>query len=68
MIIGKKQWLDVHELKEGSNGLMMLIKSTSATSYKNLVDLLDETIINDVRKYALVKMDAEEAEWLKRQQ
>jgi len=47
---------------------MMLIKSTSATSYKNLVDLLDETIINDVRKYALVKMDVEEAAWLKRNQ
>jgi len=68
VILEKKQWLDQHEPREGSNGLMMLIKSTSATSYKNLVDLLDETIINDVRKYALVKMDVEEAAWLKRNQ
>jgi len=68
VIIEKKQWLATHELKEGSNGLMMLIKSTSETSYKALVDVLDETMINDVRKYALVKMDDEETAWLKRQQ
>ena len=68
VIIEKKQWLTAHELKEGSNGLMMLIKSTPETSYKALVDVLDETLINDVRKYALVKMDAEEAAWIKRQQ
>jgi len=68
VIIEKKQCLATHELKEGSNGLMMLVKSTSETSYKNLVDVLDETMINDVRKDALVKMDIEEAAWIKRQQ
>lgn len=68
VIIEKKQWLATHELKEGSNGLMMLVKSTSETSYKNLVDVLDETMINDVRKDAGVKMDIEEAAWIKRQQ
>ena len=68
VIVEKKQWLAAHELKEGSNALMMLIKSTAATSYKNLVDALDETMINDVRKYALVKMDVEEAAWIKKQQ
>ena len=47
---------------------MMLIKSTSETLYKALVDVLDETMINDVRKYALVKMDDEETRWLKGQQ
>jgi len=68
IIVEKKQWLAEHELKEGSNGLMMLIKSTAETSYKNLVDALDETMINDVRKYALMKMDVEEAAWIKKQQ
>lgn len=68
VIIAKKQWLAVHELKEGSNGLMMLTKSTPETSYKNLVDVLDDTMINDVRKYALVRMEVEEAAWIKKQQ
>jgi biopolymer transport protein ExbD len=68
VIIEKKQWLAAHEPKEGSNGLMILIKSTSETSYRALVDVLDETMINDVRKYALVKMDDEETRWLKGQQ
>ena len=38
------------------------------TFVQNLVNVLDETMINDVRKYAMVKMDDEEAAWIKRQQ
>jgi biopolymer transport protein ExbD len=68
VIIEKKQWLDTNEKKEGRNGLMMLIKSTEETPYKNVIDALDETMINDVRKYALVKMETEEATWIKEQQ
>jgi biopolymer transport protein ExbD len=68
VIMEKKNWLDVHDSKEGHNGLMMLIKSTGETPYKNIVDALDETMINDVRKYALVKMEAEESAWLKERQ
>lgn len=68
VIIEKRQWLDAHDLKEGRNGLMMLIKSTEETPYKNVIDVLDETLINDVKKYALVKMETEEADWIKDQQ
>jgi biopolymer transport protein ExbD len=68
VIIEKKQWLDTNEKKEGRNGLMMLIKSTGETSYKSVIDVLDETMINDVRKYALVKIQAEEAAWIQDQQ
>jgi len=68
VIIEKKQWLDLHDSKEGHNGLMMLIKSTEETPYKNLVDVLDETMIGDIRKYALVKMEPEETAWIKKQQ
>ena len=68
VIMEKKDWLEKHDSKEGRNGLMMLIKSTKETSYKNLVDALDEAMINDVRKYALVKMEAKEAAWIKEQQ
>ncbi|MEP7373876.1 MAG: biopolymer transporter ExbD [Chitinophagaceae bacterium] len=65
VIIEKKEWLDAHDSKEGRNGLMMLIKSTQETPYKNVIDVLDETMINDVRKYALVKMEVDEAAWIK---
>ena len=68
VIIEKKRWLDTNDKKEGRNGLMMLIKSTEETPYKNVIDALDETMINDVRKYALVKMETEEATWIKEQQ
>jgi len=68
VIIGKKQWLDKNDKKEGRNGLMMLIKSTGETPYKNVIDALDETMINDIRKYALVKMEKEEVVWLKGRQ
>ena len=51
--------------KEGRDGLMLLIKPTSETNYHTLVDLLDEVIINDVKKYAVVKPDESEMKWLK---
>ena len=38
----------------GRKGLMLLIKPTSASNYKNVVDALDEAVINDVRKYAIL--------------
>jgi len=45
---------------EGRKGLMLLIKPTGAASYKNLVDALDEALINDVKKYAIVEPAKEE--------
>ena len=67
VIMEKKQWLDAHDSKEGRNGLMMLIKSTEETPYKSLVDVFYETMINDVRKYTFMKMEVEEAAWIKEQ-
>lgn len=63
-IIRRQQWLDAKHTKEGRNGLMLLIKAGPGTSYKNLVDVLDEVSINDVKKYAVVKMTAEEKAWI----
>ena len=45
--------------------LMLLIKSTHDASYKNVVDILDEVLINDVKKYAIAKTDAAELAWIK---
>lgn len=46
--------------KEKRNGLMLLIKPLPGASYANVVDLLDEAVIDDVKKYALVKISLEE--------
>jgi biopolymer transport protein ExbD len=45
---------------DGRKGLMLLIKPTSGSVYKNVIDALDEAVINDVRKYAIVEPTNEE--------
>ncbi len=67
-IIEKKQrQLDViAKDKEGRNGLMLLIKPGSNASYKSIIDVLDETAISMVKKYALVKLSEAEANWLEK--
>jgi len=60
----RQQWLDVHPGKEGRDGLMVLVKSSPDASYKQVVDVLDEMSINQVKKYAVVKPELSEQEWL----
>lgn len=66
VITAKQKWLDIYNKQEGRNGLMLLVKPASGASYKNIVDVLDEVSINQVKKYALMKPTAEETEWLQR--
>lgn len=67
IIIHKQQALDANpDLKEGRKGLMLLIKPTERATYKNLVDVLDETYINSVKNFAVVKISASERTWLDR--
>lgn len=66
-IIDKKKGLGVSGSKEGADGLMVLVKADENANYYSLIDLLDEMLINDVKKYAIVKMEAEEAAWIKDQ-
>jgi biopolymer transport protein ExbD len=49
---------------EGRNGLMLLIKPGPEASYSNVINMLDEALINDIKKYAIVKLTDEEARWL----
>ena len=49
----------------GRKGLMLLIKPTSGSVYKNVIDALDEAVINDVRKYAIVEPANEEIVYIK---
>ncbi len=62
----KQQYLDAHPVKnEKREGLMLLIKPSDVSSYKNVVDALDEALINEVKKYAVVKIDEQERAFLK---
>jgi biopolymer transport protein ExbD len=60
----KQKWLDVHDKKEGRIALMLLIKPTTKASYKTVIDALDETTINAVKKYTILPADTEEKAWL----
>ncbi|MBX9732440.1 MAG: biopolymer transporter ExbD [Chitinophagaceae bacterium] len=43
-------------LANGSNDdMVVLIKPTADATYKNLVDVMDEMLINGIKKYAVVK-------------
>ena len=47
---------------------MLLIKPTSGAVYKNVIDALDEVVINDVKKYAIVEPTDAEINFLKQDQ
>lgn len=55
------------KFKEGRDGLMLLIKPGKSTSYKMLVDILDEATISMVKKYAVVRQTPEETKWLEKE-
>ncbi len=69
IILIKQNGLDkLSPEKEGSSGLMLLIKASPGASYKNLADVLDEIAINRIRKYAIVSLSSEEKNWLLKQE
>ena len=60
----KHTWIDQY-YKGGRKEMMVLIKASSDASYENLVSLLDEMLINQVGKYAIVDISKEEKNLLK---
>jgi hypothetical protein len=44
---------------------MLIIKAGNETSYENLLKILDEIAINQVKKYAVVKITQPEKDFLK---
>ena len=52
--------------KDGRNSLVLIVKATKEASYKNLMDVLDEILINDVRHYAVVDPEPEEIRYLQK--
>ena len=62
----KQQWLDINMAnKEGRDGLMLLIKAANEANYENVLKVLDEIAINQVKKYAIIKLTQEERNFLK---
>lgn len=59
LIRDKQKRLEINK-KEGRNDLIFLIKPTKQSTYRNVVDALDEATINDVKKYMVVEPSAEE--------
>ena len=51
----------------GRKDLMILIKPAANSNYTSIVDVLDEIVINDVKRYALMKITEEEKAFLKKQ-
>jgi biopolymer transport protein ExbD len=49
----------------GKNELMVLIKADDKANYKNVVDIMDEMLINDVARYAMVDITPAEQGLLK---
>ena len=47
------------------NEMMLLIKPSDESTYNNLINTLDETMINGVKKYLLVNLSPEEKSFLK---
>ena len=59
-VIRNKQKL-LASLKNEKNEMMLIIKTHEKANYGNMVDILDEVLINAVKKYALVKLTKPEA-------
>lgn len=64
-ILDKKK--EVQKLtKDPKKGLIVLLKPSDKSKYKNLVDILDEMKISDVQTYAIVDITPPEIEELKK--
>ena len=46
------------------NELLLMIKPLDNSSYNNLMNALDEVLINDVKKYAIMDVTEEEKNWI----
>lgn len=64
-IINQKQ-LELDRVKGGRKEMMVIIKPGKESTYKNVVDILDEMIIHQVTRYAVVKPGDKDAQYLER--
>ena len=60
----KQQQLDRMNIKEGRNGLMLLIKPGGDAIYSNVIDMLDEALIHNIKKYVVLKPGTAEIKYM----
>lgn len=58
----KQQALDLSG--KGRKEMMLIIKPAEGSVYRNTVDILDEVVINDIKRYALTEISPEETQTL----
>lgn len=69
VIAGKRERVGrLPGLAAGKDELMVIVKPTAASCYKNVVDALDEMNIGMVKRYALTAISSAEADWMSRHQ
>lgn len=64
-IIRTKQ-MQLDKTAAGRSSLVVLIKPTKGSTYKNAIDILDEMLINGVTRYAVVKPGPLELQYLEK--
>ena len=64
-VIGQKQ-SQLDEVKGGRNEMVVIIKPGKESTYKNVVDILDEMTIHGVSRYAVVKPGDKDAQYLEK--
>lgn len=65
IVRARQQYLDKYPVdKDGRDGLMLLIKASDESVYANVIDAMDEALINEVKRYAIVNMTDEEKAFL----
>ena len=64
MIHEKQLQLNINYIKEGKRGLMLLIKPGEEAIYSDVIDMLNEALINNVKKYVVLEPDVEEIKWM----
>ena|SRR5258705_10270159 len=64
-VIGQKQ-LELDNTDGGRNEMVVIIKPGKESTYKNVVDILDEMTIHGVTKYAVVRPGDKDAQYLER--
>jgi len=62
LIRQKQRGLQQAGTKNDKAELVYLIKPTKQSTYKNIIDALDEAIINGVKKYMILEASVEEAQ------
>jgi biopolymer transport protein ExbD len=64
-IIGEKQ-IKLDQVKGGRDEMVVIIKPGKESSYKNVVDILDEMTIHNVKRYAIVRPGDKDARFLEK--